>query len=166
MIRSLRTIAGLTQSALAEGGGTSQPTVAAYEAGKKSPRFATVQRLAQSVGLEATVRYHPPMTREEKRSLVLHRAIARKLATEPERVLALAQRNLERMRGAGAVASQLLKEWDVILDRPLPALLPVLTDPDPWVRELRHVTPFAGVLSPAERAQVYQAFSEAEPPAR
>jgi hypothetical protein len=41
-------------------------------------------------------------------------------------------------------------------------LLPLLTDPDPWARELRHVTPFAGVLSAAERAEVYRAFANDE----
>jgi hypothetical protein len=35
----------------------------------------------------------------------------------------------------------------------------LLTDHDPWARELRHVTPFGGVLSAAERAEVYRAFA-------
>ena len=66
------------------------------------------------------------------------------------------------MRARPRQATQLLREWDVILDRPLAALLPVLTDPGEWSRELRHVTPFAGVLSAAERAAVYRAFAAAE----
>ena len=48
------------------------------------------------------------------------------------------------------------------LDRPLSALLPVLTDPGEWARELRHVTPFSDVLSAAERSAVYRAFADAE----
>jgi hypothetical protein len=56
----------------------------------------------------------------------------------------------------------LLREWDLILDRPLPALLAVLSDEGEWSRELRHVTPFAGVLGAAERAAVYRAFEEEE----
>ncbi|MCZ6793951.1 MAG: helix-turn-helix transcriptional regulator [Planctomycetota bacterium] len=47
----LRRTAGVTQSALAEAAGTSQPTVAAYEKGRKSPTLSTVRRLAESVGL-------------------------------------------------------------------------------------------------------------------
>ncbi|HEX9563288.1 MAG TPA: hypothetical protein VF981_04925 [Gemmatimonadaceae bacterium] len=39
--------------------------------------------------------------------------------------------------------------------RPLPALLPVLTDPGGWTRELRHVTAFRDALSAAERNAVY-----------
>jgi hypothetical protein len=101
------------------------------------------------------------MTREERRSLALHREIARKVEAEPKRALALARRNLDLM-GEAARGSQPLREWRVMLDRPLPALLPALTDPDPWARELRHVTPFAGLLSAEERAHVYRAFTDAE----
>lgn len=161
-IRLLRRIAGLTQEGLAAAAGTSQPTVAAYEKGAKSPTLETLGRLAASAGLEATVEYHPPMTREERRSLALHREIAARVRADPEGLLARARRNLERMSEGPAGSSQLLKEWQVILDRPLPALLGVLTDPDPWARELRHVTPFAGVLSAAERTAVYRGFRDAE----
>ena len=161
-IRHLRERAALTQAALARAGGTSQPAIAAYEAGDKSPTLTTLERLAKAVGLEATVDFVPPITREERRSLALHRAIAARLAQDPERVLAQARRTLARMTAAAPMPSVLLREWGVLLDRPLPALLPVLTDPRPWARELRHVTPFAGVLSAAERAEVYRTVAEAE----
>lgn len=159
-IRLLRERAALTQAALARAGGTSQPTVAAYEAGRKSPTVSTVQRLARALGLDAAVTYHPPLTREERRSLALHRAIAARMRADPERVLAQARENLAHM--LARAESQPLREWEVLLDRPVQALLPLLTDPDPWARELRHVTPFAGVLSAEERAVVYRAFADAE----
>ena len=54
----------------------------------------------------------------------------------------------------------------MLLDRPLPALLQVLLDPSPWARELRHTTPFAGVLSARERAEVLRAFTRSEGAAR
>lgn len=161
-VRTLRERAQLTQQSLARAGGTSQPTIAAYEAGRKSPRVDTLQRLARAVGLCATIEYTTPLTREDRRSLALHRAIARHLTDDPPAVIAQARRNLARMRERGAQATQLLREWEVILDRPVPALLAVLTDPGEWTRELRHVTPFAGVLSAAERAAVYRAFAAEE----
>jgi transcriptional regulator with XRE-family HTH domain len=161
-IRQLRERAALTQAALARAGGTSQPAIAAYEAGDKSPTLTTLERLANAVGLEATVDFVPPLTREDRRSLALHRAIAARLAQDPERVLAQARRTLARMIAAAPLPSVLLREWGVLLERPLDALLPVLTDPRPWVRELRHVTPFAGVLSAAERAEVYRAVAGVE----
>lgn len=160
-IHALRRRAGLTQAQLAEAAGTSQPAIAAYETGRKSPTLATVRRLAGAVGLDATVEYHPPMTREERRSLLLHRAIARKLLDDPETVRARARRTLAAMRARHA-DMPLLREWAVLLDRPVAALAPVLVDPDPWARELRQVTPFAGVLSAAERADVYRTFAETD----
>lgn len=39
------------------------------------------------------------------------------------------------------------------------ALLAILTDPSPWARELRHMTPFAGILSARERADVLRQFA-------
>jgi transcriptional regulator with XRE-family HTH domain len=161
-VRSLRRAAGVTQSALARAAGTSQPTVAAYEAGRKSPTVDTLRRLAAAVHLEATVEFHRPMTREERRSLALHQAIVERLRESPKAVLRQARATLERMAAGPAGSSQLIKEWSVLLDRPLEALTPVLTDPDPWARELRHVTPFAGILTAPERAAVYQAFAERE----
>jgi transcriptional regulator with XRE-family HTH domain len=161
-IRTLREREALTQAALARAGGTSQPTVAAYEAGRKSPTLSTVQRLARALGLDASVTYHPPLTREERRSLALHRAIAARLREDPEPVLAAARGNLARMIASTETTSQALREWGVLLDRPVEALLPLMTDPDPWARELRHVTPFAGVLTAAERAEVFRGFADAE----
>lgn len=162
VIHSLRRLAGMTQAALARAGGTSQPTVAAYEAGRKSPTLGTVERLARGAGLEASVVFHPPMTREERRSLFLHRAIAARVEQDAPAVLDRARRNLARMQAVASSRSQPLREWSVLLDRPLPALLEVLVDPAPWARELRHVTPFAGVLTAAERTAMLRAFAESE----
>ncbi len=61
---------------------------------------------------------------------------------------------------AQAPGSPFLREWEVLLRRPAEALLPVLTEPSPWSRELRHVTPFAGVLSASERATVFRTFAD------
>lgn len=105
------------------------------------------------------VRFEPTLTREDRRSLALHRAIADRLRSEPDATLARAHSVLARMRAANPQAHQLLDEWQLLLRRPLSALLPVLEDPSPWARELRHVTPFAGILSAAERAAVYRAFA-------
>lgn len=161
-VRKLRKIAGVTQGFLAHAAGTSQPTVAAYESGRKSPTLQTLCRLAGSVGLEVSVDFHPPLTREERRSLFLHRAIARRVAEDPHGVLQRARSNLARMSGKHPGARPLLAEWRVLIERPLPDLIALLTDPAPRARELRHVTPFAGVLSAVERAAVYRAFSDQE----
>ena len=161
-IRSLRRTAGVTQSELARAAGTSQPTVAAYEAGRKSPTLGTLRRMAEAVDLEASVSFHPTMTREERRSVFLHEEIAARLAEDPGPTLTRARRTLERMSAGPAGTSQRIREWHVLLDRPIEDLIPVLLDPSPWARELRHVTPFAGVLSAAERTAIYGRFAERE----
>lgn len=162
VIQSLRRLSGTTQAELARAGGTSQPTVAAYEAARKSPTLGTIERLARRVGLEAFVVFHPPMTREDRRSLAVHRAIADHLERDPVAVISEARRNLAKMRSVASLESQPLREWHVLLDRPVPGLVEVLRDPSPWARELRHVTPFAGILSAAERVEVLRVFAEAE----
>ena len=73
-----------------------------------------------------------------------------------------ARRTLTRMRSTASPHSQPIREWTVLLDRPVDALVEVLTDPAPWARELRHVTPFAGVLTASERSEVIRAFAERE----
>lgn len=161
-IRILRGLRDLTQAELAEAAGTSQPAIAAYEAGRKSPTLRTVERLAEAAGLEAMVTFHPPMTREDRRSLHLHRAIARRLEREPEAARARARATLAIMRRRHPEAERLLREWEVMLDRPLRDLVSILIDPSPPARELRHVTPFAGVLPAAERAAAYRSFREEE----
>jgi len=66
------------------------------------------------------------------------------------------------MRAGASKRSQPLREWGVVLDRPVASLAEVLTDPSPWARELRHVTPFAGVLTAEARAEAYRDFAEEE----
>ena len=161
-VHRLRLAASRTQQDLAALAGTSQSTIAAYEKNRKSPTWRTVERLAHAAGLEIDLRFVPPLTREERRSLLLHEAVSARLREEPEAVLVRARASLARMRALHPGARLLLDEWQCLLRRPLGALLPVLTDPMPWARELRHVTPFTGVLSAAERAQVYRTFAERE----
>ena len=157
-VRELRQRVGLTQSELAERGGTSQPTIAAYEAGSKSPTVRTVERLVESVGMEIHVVFVAPMTREDRRSLALHRAIATRLLAEPEATVAAARRNLRRMARQTPGASSLWREWRRALALSVEDLAELLTDPRPLAREMRHVTPFAGVLTPSQRWDVYRRF--------
>ena len=162
VVRELRRRCQLTQSELAKLARTSQPTIAAYESGSKSPNLRTVERLARSVGLEAVVEFVPPLTREERRSLALHRAIAQRLEEAPEPTLRRARRTLERMSRQHPAAHPLLSRWRRVLQCPIAAILEVLVDPRASARELRHVTPFAGILTAPERASVYRRFAAAE----
>jgi ribosome-binding protein aMBF1 (putative translation factor) len=54
-----RTLAGLTQSDVAQRMGTTQSVIARLESGKRTPSLRTVQRFAQAVGARAVVRIEP-----------------------------------------------------------------------------------------------------------
>ena len=161
-VRLLRRRAGVTQTRLAELAGTSQPTIAAYESGSKVPNLRTLRRLARALGLEARLQFVPAMTREDRRSLALHEAIAQRLIEDPVPVLERARKTLDLMTEKHPGAASLLTEWDAILHRPASEVADVLLDPRPRARELRQVTPFTGVLSPGERAEVYRRFAASE----
>jgi len=64
-VQKLRQQTGVTQQELAEMGGTSQSTIAAYETGTKSPTLRTIENLARSQNLEMVVTYIPQMARED-----------------------------------------------------------------------------------------------------
>jgi transcriptional regulator with XRE-family HTH domain len=162
VVKLLRRSAGVTQTDLAKRAGTSQPTVAAYEAGSKSPTLRTLERLAAAVGRSVVVSFVPALTREDRRSLWLHRAIADKLRREPDATLERAHRNLERMMVQHSGAEPLLSEWVRILGLPVDRIVDVMVDAGVHARDLRQVTPFAGVLSASERARAYREFAERE----
>ena len=79
-----------------------------------------------------------------------------------DRQVAQARVVLRRMRARSPGASRLLGIWERLLEGPPGEFAWVLLDRGPLARELRHVTPFAGILSARERAQVYRAFQASE----
>jgi transcriptional regulator with XRE-family HTH domain len=83
-MRDARLRAALTQAELAARVGTSQPTLSAYERGRKVPSLDTLGRLAAATGFELEFRRALPPVSEP--SLADHRKTARGLAD----VLALA----------------------------------------------------------------------------
>ena len=104
-----------------------------------------------------------PLTREDRRSLHLHVVISTRIAADPEATLAHARRNLKTMTAATqGGARPLLREWRQILDGGVNRVLDVLADPSEHARDLRQVTPFAGVLTTRERREAYRSFREAE----
>jgi transcriptional regulator with XRE-family HTH domain len=171
MLLATRVEAGLSQRELATRAGTSGATIAAYERGTKEPRLSTLRRLLDAAGMRLELAYAPAakqrrivaLTREEQRSLALHRAIAARLATHPRSVLAKARRNLTVMRRANTdgSAERWLAEWQQRLRGPLAGIIEALVSTDQDARDLRQVTPFAGVLSDEERRAIYRADTAA-----
>jgi hypothetical protein len=94
----------------------------------------------------------------EARSLAMHCLIAQKIARDP-RLLDIARRNLAAWSTRyGANPPRALGEWQAILRRPWHEIASVITDTGEEATRLRQSSPFAGVLTQAERSALYEAF--------
>ena len=102
----------------------------------------------------------PQMTRDQERSLWLHRVVAGRLAMDPDGTLAKARANIDTLSRAheGSAAQQWIEQWQMVLDGPLDSLLEILTSPSARAIELRQNSPFAGVLTEQERQTALAAF--------
>jgi transcriptional regulator with XRE-family HTH domain len=167
LVLAARLEAGLSQHALAELAGTSGATIAAYELGTKEPRLSTLRRIVEAAGMELEWRCSPVadatdagLTREDRRSLALHRAIAARLLADPATVIAKAHKNLRVTRRANTdgSADPWFDEWERRLAGPVAGVVEVLVSHDQEARDLRQVTPFAGVLTDDERQAIYAAL--------
>ena len=96
--------------------------------------------------------------RLDLRSLAMHTLIARKLVRD-RMVLAMARKNLRRWgeRWGGATPAW-LEEWRAVLKWPRREVAALITELSPHATRLRQSSPFAGVLTPAERKRIYDAF--------
>lgn len=93
---------------------------------------------------------------EQLRSRWLHRAVAGRLAADPERVLGRARRNLDRLERAhpAGLSARYLGRWrELIADGP-EAVMQALVADTPEADELRQNSPFAGVLPDAQRLAI------------
>jgi len=95
----------------------------------------------------------------EARSLAMHCLVARKVGAN-RRLLDAVRRRLATWtkRYGEGVPPRALGEWREILDRPWPEIAALITDPGESAVRLRQSSPFAGVLTQAERRRVYEAF--------
>jgi hypothetical protein len=96
----------------------------------------------------------------DERSLAFGRLIAAKIAAN----LALVEKgraNVRRwLQSCSPAARPALLEWQAALDGPLDELLALLTATDERATRLRQSSPFAGVLSTAERTAILAEFQE------
>jgi hypothetical protein len=102
-----------------------------------------------------------PLTRDQERSLWLHRAVVGRLMEEPDQVLDRARRNAERVLGEqerAGMTAHWLTEWLRVLDGGVDEVADVLASREPWAVELRQNSPFAGVLPQDTRSRVWAAF--------
>ena len=122
-------------------------------------RHRRVQRSAVDGLLERKL---SPLTRDQERSLWLHRALLASLVADPDVVLSLARANvawLLEQHKSGMVV-RWLAEWQRILNGGVDEVADVLTSRSPLAVELRQNSPFAGALSQETRSKVLAAFAK------
>lgn len=103
--------------------------------------------------------------RDAMRSLWLHRAVLGHLVRDPEGVLAGARAVLaQRLAAADYPGSPraYYERWGAVLERGVEATARMLTDLTEEAAALRSSSPFVGVLSADERAEVLAAFRRHE----
>ena len=113
LIREARRLAGLTQHALAERVGTSQPAIARVEQGLISPTITTLQRLVSAAGFDlhlslVPTRERDPVIERYKRDVdrTLLRENLRRTVDQRLRSLADLQESAAEVRRAGLRAGK------------------------------------------------------------
>ena len=117
------------------------------------------QRRIRRADVEAFIQ--PGLSRAEQESLWLHRAVAGRVVADPPTVLAAAMatlRRLRRMHPEGR-AWEWLDRWEAVIEDGVDSVLEALTSSSDQAVALRQTSPFAGVLSEAERKVVLDAFA-------
>jgi hypothetical protein len=90
----------------------------------------------------------------DRRSLEMARQIVAKIDADPQREgLEHAKRVCARWVERGNVPA---REWIAILQRPWPDIRGILLEDSEESRRLRQNDPFCGILTPAERWEIYR----------
>ena len=143
-------------------GASRQHVVDLVDRGALRSRGMGVHRRVDRDEVEALVRSTP--TRDQRQSLWLHAAVAGRVARDPQRTLQKALANLRHIEAAHGTRTPWLARWERLIDAgPEPVIRALVAD-SPEARELRQNSPFAGVLTDRERAQILAAFRSASRP--
>ncbi len=90
----------------------------------------------------------------DKLSFYLHSAVKSELLTDPNRVIAVARKNLNHWKNRYDYEPQWMSDWEEILSKGISAIIKILDGQDEKSVLLRSSSPFAGVLSNKERMRV------------
>lgn len=160
VLRNVRTSNGLSVRELARLADVSPATIDRIEHRRVSPT-RSIDQILESIGYRLVIGVERtearPATREDRRSAAFHRLIAQRVLADPDGVRTQAITNLRTMRRANddGSADRHFDRWEALLRGPDSDLVAVLLGTGDEARDLRQVTPFAGVLTDEERATVY-----------
>lgn len=97
-------------------------------------------------------------SRLDERSLAMHRLIARKLRTDPT-LLEKARQNVRRWQKQDGSPRLALAEWEQILRGSPRQVADFIAGRSERATRLRQSSPFAGILTEAERKAIYESYS-------
>jgi hypothetical protein len=97
-----------------------------------------------------------PHDRSRARSLAYHRALAKRLRKP---MVDEARHVIFRWGDQGRIHPRYADLWEQVLSRPLPEIRQAIADDSPEADDLRQNSPFAGMLSEAERRRIMREVS-------
>jgi hypothetical protein len=97
-------------------------------------------------------------SRLDERSLAMHQLIAAKVQADPA-LLDKARENVRRWQADEGSAKLALAEWEQILSGSVNQVVQFLAECSERATRLRQSSPFAGILTEAERRAIYESYS-------
>jgi hypothetical protein len=97
-------------------------------------------------------------SRLDERSLAMHRLVAEKVQANPA-LLDKLRDNLYRWQNSEGSPKLALAEWEQILSGSVSQIAQFLTEQSERATRLRQSSPFAGLLTEAERRAIYESYS-------
>jgi len=128
----------------------SQPTLWRVLDALRSEGRITVEGRARATRYRAA----GPMDISARRSLLMHRAVARRLARDPGMV-GVARIRLIQLRGANVHGRPYHDRWQCLLDGPVDVLLRAMTEDSEQATTLRRESPFSTLVTPSERKRAF-----------
>jgi hypothetical protein len=123
------------------------------------PSMSEGRRRAERMRPDALVPSHGDTTghrRPELRSLAYHRAVAKRLRRP---MVDEALHQVWKWRDQGRIDPRYAEQWEEVLRRPVAEVRRIICADDPQGRDLRQNSPFAGMLSEAERRKILEEIS-------
>jgi hypothetical protein len=99
------------------------------------------------------------LTRGERKTLALHRAIAARLRADPS-LVSLAMARVGWLRVRNPAGARYFDEWERLLRGPLTSLLEMIASPTEHACALRQESPFVDLVDQRERARIYAAAAD------
>ncbi|MHA6695770.1 helix-turn-helix domain-containing protein [Homoserinimonas sp. A520] len=153
-IMDTRRAVGWTVRELAENLGVAPSSVTRMEQSERDGRIqlGTLQRALNVMGRSPKIEVVNDR-REERVAMELHHELARKLRSDPDSVLEVVPKNLERLstRLTSPISQSWVNRWSELIDSPVDVLITGMLADTPEGRELRQNSPFSGALTQDER---------------